>query len=92
MNNTNNNKYNFNIDHLVDDITMVIQNGLKEYLNKYMERYELLEATHEQLMKLPSILNKLKQQNNMTNETSNHNNDICINNENEKGLHNNDGC
>jgi hypothetical protein len=50
-----------------------------------MERYELLESTHEQLMKLPSIQNQLKEQNNMENEISEHNK-VFINNENEKEL------
>jgi hypothetical protein len=37
------------------DVEKVIQQGLNRLLTNYIDRHELLEKTHEQLMRLPSI-------------------------------------
>jgi len=50
----------FNIEPLVFEIENVIKNGLKVMLKDYIERYDLLERTHKQIMKLPSVMNEIK--------------------------------
>jgi len=45
----------YNTQPLLNEIENVVKNGLDKILAKYLERYELLERTHQQLMKLPSI-------------------------------------
>jgi hypothetical protein len=54
-----NKKDNFNIEPLVFEIENVVKNGLNKILNEYIHRYELLENTHQQIMRLPSVLNEL---------------------------------
>ena len=49
----------FNIEPLVFEIENVIKNGLRVVLKDYMNRYELLEKTHKQIMKLPSVINEI---------------------------------
>jgi hypothetical protein len=49
----------FNIEPLVFEIENVIKNGLKVMLKDYIERYDLLERTHKQIMKLPSVMNEI---------------------------------
>ena len=49
----------FNIEPLVFEIENVIKNGLRVVLKDYMNRYELLEKTHKQIMKLPSVMNEI---------------------------------
>jgi hypothetical protein len=45
----------YNTQPLLNEIEIVIKNGLDKMLSKYLERYDLLEKTHKQLMNLPSI-------------------------------------
>ena len=47
------------MEELFDEITHVIQNHFRKNMTDFMKRYELLEQTHQQLMKLPSIMNEL---------------------------------
>lgn len=54
-----NRKEVFNTEPLVSEIEHVIRNGLKQILNQYIDRYDLLEKTHQQIMRLPSVLNEL---------------------------------
>ena len=49
----------FNIEPLVFEIENVIKNGLKVILKDYIERHDLLEKTHKQIMKLPSVMNEI---------------------------------
>ena len=49
----------FNIEPLVFEIENVIKNGLKVMLKDYIVRYDLLEKTHKQIMKLPSVMNEI---------------------------------
>ena len=41
------------MEELFDEITHVIQNHFRKNMTDFMKRYELLEQTHQQLMKLP---------------------------------------
>ena len=54
----------FNTDELVLEMQNVIKNGLKKILKNHINRYELLEETHKQIMSLPSIANELNKNNN----------------------------
>jgi hypothetical protein len=45
----------FNLNPLVIEIGEVIEKGLNKILSDHMDRYELLENTHKQIMRLPSI-------------------------------------
>ena len=45
----------YNTEPLLNEVELVIKNGLNKILAKTLQRYELLERTHKQLMKLPSI-------------------------------------
>ena len=49
----------FNIEPLVFEIENVIKNGLKVLLKNYIDRHDLLEKTHKQIMKLPSVMNEI---------------------------------
>jgi hypothetical protein len=49
----------FNLNPLVIQIEEVIKTGLDKILVDYMDRYELLEKTHKQIMQLPSIRQEL---------------------------------
>ena len=49
----------FNIEPLVFEIENVIKNGLKVMLKDYIDRHDLLEKTHKQIMKLPSVMNEI---------------------------------
>ena len=49
----------FNINPLVIEVEDVIKKGLNKILVDYMYRYELLENTHKQIMRLPSIRQEL---------------------------------
>jgi hypothetical protein len=58
------NKINsFNIEPLVIEIENVIKKGLKTILKDYVDRHELLEKTHNQIMNLPSVRNELNKHN-----------------------------
>lgn len=79
-----NNEEKFNIEPLVNDIEILIRKGVKNVLVNYMERYEMLEKSHELLLSLPSIVNefdKIKVCNNnninvIENENDNNNSTI----------------
>ncbi|NCX59228.1 MAG: hypothetical protein EBW90_12710, partial [Rhodobacteraceae bacterium] len=43
----------------LDSCEKVIENGLNKLLGNYIERHELLEKTHQQLIQLPSIVEEL---------------------------------
>jgi hypothetical protein len=45
----------YNTQPLLNEIEIVIKNGLDKMLSKILQRYDLLEKTHNQLMNLPSI-------------------------------------
>jgi len=49
----------YNTEPLLNEVELVIKNGLDKILAKTLQRYELLERTHKQLMKLPSIRDEL---------------------------------
>ena len=53
------NENNFNIEPLVFEIENIIKKGVNTILKDYMNRYDLLEKTHLQIMRLPSVLNEL---------------------------------
>jgi len=50
---------NFNIDPFLLEIKKVLISGLKGVFASHMERYEMLERTHDQIMNLPSVQQKL---------------------------------
>jgi hypothetical protein len=54
----------FDINPIILDIEKVIQQGLNKLLVNYIERHELLEKTHQQLMLLPSIAEELNRRKN----------------------------
>jgi hypothetical protein len=49
----------FDIKDIMSDVEKVIQRGLNKLLVNYIERHELLEKTHQQLIQLPSIAEEL---------------------------------
>jgi hypothetical protein len=55
-----NNHINSGVTTLIKDIEHVVKKGLNNILKDYIDRFELLENTHKQLMTLPSILDELK--------------------------------
>ena len=57
----NNNEEKFNIEPLVIEIEKVIRNGVKHILKDFIDRYSLLEKTHQHIMKLPSVAYELQQ-------------------------------
>ena len=67
------------IEELFEEITHVIQNHFKKNMGDFIKRYELLEQTHQQLMKLPSVVNELQLKTiniqHTTNQTENNNQD-----------------
>lgn len=60
----------FDIKPIILNVEKLIQNGLNKLLINYIERHELLEKTHQQLIRLPSIIEELNKQNN----------NYCVNN------------
>ena len=50
----------FDIKPIMSDVEEVIQRGLNKMLVNYIERHEMLEKTHQQLMLLPSIAEEFK--------------------------------
>ena len=52
----------FNTEPILSDIDKVIKDGLNKLLSEHLNRYELLEKTHQAIMSLPSVLNELNQQ------------------------------
>ena len=57
---TQKNMNNFNIDGILNDVNSIVKTGINRILIDYVDRYNLLEETHSQIMKLPSVLNELK--------------------------------
>ena len=53
----------FDIQAIMNDIEKVIEKGLNKLLVNYIERHELLEKTHQQLIQLPSIAEELNRRN-----------------------------
>jgi hypothetical protein len=49
----------FNIKPIICDVEKVIQDGINKILANHMDRYNLLEKTHQQIMRLPSIRQEL---------------------------------
>ena len=49
----------FDIKSIMSDVEKVIENGLNKLLVNYIDRHELLEKTHQQLIQLPSIAEEL---------------------------------
>ena len=54
---------NFNTEPLIKEIEGVIKNGVEQILNDFLNRYDLLEKTHEQIMNLPSVQNEINKKN-----------------------------
>jgi hypothetical protein len=54
------NSIHFNTEPILLEIENVIKNGLTSLLSQHLDRYELLERTHEAIMNLPSIKNEFK--------------------------------
>ena len=52
---------NFDTKEMVQEIENIIKSNLKKILSKFMDRYDLLEETHKQIMNLPSVMNELKE-------------------------------
>jgi hypothetical protein len=50
---------NFSIEPLVLEIQNVINKGLKKILKDYIDKFNLLDMTHKQIMMLPSVVNEL---------------------------------
>ena len=51
------------IKSLMEEIENSIQKKINSVINNYMDRYNLLEQTHEQIMKLPSVAYELNKSN-----------------------------
>jgi hypothetical protein len=60
--------HNFDIKPLMIEIEKLIQKGLNELLNNYIDRHNLLEETHKKIMELPSVVNELNKLKPPTNE------------------------
>ena len=63
---------NLHTEELVLEIENVIKKGLKKILSNYMDRFDLLEQTHNQIMMLPSVVNELNQSQNKNFNSNNH--------------------
>jgi hypothetical protein len=70
------------MDELFNEITNVIKNHFTKNMSEFMKRYQLLEQTHQQLIKLPSIACELQHDNlnahNITNKLEDNNIDEFI--------------
>ncbi len=49
----------FNTQPLMIELENVINNGVKSILKDFINRYELLEKTHNKIMRLPSVRNEM---------------------------------
>ena len=49
----------FNTQPLMLELENVINNGVKNILKDFINRYELLEKTHNKIMRLPSVRNEM---------------------------------
>ena len=47
------------IHQMVRDIENIIKNNINSVLKNHMDRFNMLEETHSQIMRLPSVLNEL---------------------------------
>ena len=54
------NSNSFDIQPIMTEVEKVIQCGLNKLLVNYIERHELLERTHQQLLQLPSIIEEFQ--------------------------------
>ena len=59
----NKNDNMFEIESIMSDVEKVIQQGLNKLLVNYIDRHEMLEKTHKQLIQLPSIVEELNKRN-----------------------------
>jgi len=50
-----NNQIKFNTESLLNNVNKVIQNGINDMLNNYIDNYKLYEETHNYIMNLPCI-------------------------------------
>ena len=57
-----------NIDPLLNEIDDVIKKGLNNILKDFIDRHELLEKTHKQIMRLPSVLDEINNNNSDNND------------------------
>ena len=60
----------YNTEPLLNEIENVVKNGLDKILSKTLQRYELLERTHKQLMNLPSIKEEIGNMNSDSSDES----------------------
>ena len=51
--------YEFDADEMVKEMQFVMRKGLSNIFKEFIDRHELLEKTHKQIMQLPSVLNEL---------------------------------
>jgi hypothetical protein len=49
----------FNTEPILNDIDNIVKDGLTKLLGQYLNRYELLERTHQAIMNLPSVVDEL---------------------------------
>ena len=54
--------YEYDTNEMFQEMQFVMKKGLSKILIEFMDRYELLEKTHKQIMKLPSVLNELNRE------------------------------
>ena len=58
------NKYtNFNTEPLLNKINAILKNEVDVLLSDFMDRHNLLEKTHQQIMNLPSVKYELNRAN-----------------------------
>jgi hypothetical protein len=55
-----NNISDFNINPLLSELDNVIRKHMNIMLNEYIDRFNLLEQTHRQIMNLPSVVDELR--------------------------------
>ena len=55
-----NNISDFNINPLLSELDNVIRKHMNIMLNEYIDRFNLLEQTHKQIMNLPSVVDELR--------------------------------
>jgi hypothetical protein len=81
----------FNINSLVIEVEEVIKTGLNKILVDYVDRYELLENTHKQIMRLPSIRQELNKHpcDLHSDDDNDHDEPICYKNKNNNKNNNN---
>ena len=49
----------FNTDPILNDINNIVKDGLTKLLDKYIDRHQLLERTHQAIMNLPSVVDEI---------------------------------